>query len=189
MAAIVRDLRVMSHGNIDTLQALELLPVLESASTIALSNARARIELTREFGAAPMVVGNPVKLGQVFLNLLVNAAQALEGLPDRAPRIVLRTAIAGDGQVHVTIADNGSGISADHLGHICEPFFTTKPVGVGTGLGLPICHTIVSSLGGEIRVESTQGVGTTFTVILPNGCDGVDEITRRLDLAAMRRVA
>jgi CheY-like chemotaxis protein/anti-sigma regulatory factor (Ser/Thr protein kinase) len=103
----------------------------------------------------------------VFLNLLMNAAQAIgDGAVDDH-RITIRTSFDGKGQATVEISDTGDGIAPEHLGSIFNPFFTTKPLGEGTGLGLSISHQIVSEIGGDITVESTPGKGSTFRVRLP----------------------
>jgi signal transduction histidine kinase len=117
----------------------------------------------REFDAAlPQVVCAPQQLRQVFLNLVVNAAQAVEA----GGHVLVATRPDGD-HVIVSVADDGCGIPPELIDRIFDPFFTTKPVGVGTGLGLGIAHQIVSSHGGEIQVESTVGTGTVFRVRLP----------------------
>jgi len=115
----------------------------------------------------PLVTANESRLGQVILNLIVNAAQAVpEGkAEDNMLRLVTRT--AEDGRAVVEVADAGCGISKPNLERIFDPFFTTKPAGVGTGLGLAICHTIIAELGGEIEVDSEVGRGTTFRLLLP----------------------
>jgi PAS domain S-box-containing protein len=115
----------------------------------------------------PAVSADEVKLGQVFINLLVNAAHATaSGNPNRN-EVTITTSLDDDGWVAVAISDTGIGIAKENLGRIFEPFFTTKPVGVGTGLGLSICQGIVKSFGGELRVESEEGRGSTFVVLLP----------------------
>lgn len=101
-------------------------------------------------------------MGQVFINLLVNAAQAIE----EKGSIEIRTYVDKD-HVCVDIADTGKGISAEHLKKIFDPFFTTKPVGEGTGLGLSVSYEIVKNNGGVIEVASEEGKGTTFSVRLP----------------------
>ena len=117
--------------------------------------------------AVPRVLGNESRLGQVFLNLLVNAAQAIpEGQADRN-EIKVATRMDGTGLVAVDISDTGSGMAPEVLKRLFTPFFTTKPVGVGTGLGLSICQRIITAMGGEIRVTSQVGQGTTFTILLP----------------------
>jgi CheY-like chemotaxis protein len=113
------------------------------------------------------VEGDEARLGQVFSNLLVNAAQAIpEGQADDN-EIRITTETDASGRAVVEVRDTGPGIPADILGRIFDPFFTTKMVGEGTGLGLSICHNIVTGLGGEIVAESEMGRGTTFRVVLP----------------------
>jgi len=130
---------------------------------------RLRIEVVRDFALLPPIECAPAHLNQVFLNLLMNAMQAIEaaGRPDG--RITIRTAIAiaDDGPVLVEIDDNGSGIPPEVLPRIFDPFFTTRAIGQGSGLGLSLGHGIVADHGGSIEVESTVGVGTTFRVRLP----------------------
>jgi signal transduction histidine kinase len=109
-------------------------------------------------------MGNSVQLSQVFVNLLINAVQAL---PERGGEIRLVTRLHNKTQVLVEVQDTGCGIPADHLDRIFEPFFTTKPVGEGTGLGLSISHDIIRGLGGEMTVSSVVGQGTTFRLLLP----------------------
>ena len=115
----------------------------------------------------PPVQGNAARLGQVFLNLIINAAQAIA--PGRAEENEIRvTARLGElGRVTVDVSDTGSGIAPEVLERIFEPFFTTKPVGEGTGLGLAVCRSVVTSMGGDITVESQMGRGTTFRITLP----------------------
>jgi CheY-like chemotaxis protein/anti-sigma regulatory factor (Ser/Thr protein kinase) len=113
-----------------------------------------------------MVRGNDARLGQVVLNLLVNAAQALDEKSRDNNVVTVKVEHVG-GKVRVDVADNGVGIAPEIVPHIFDPFFTTKPVGAGTGLGLAVCHGIVTALGGEISVDSTLGHGTTVRFELP----------------------
>lgn len=127
--------------------------------------------LSRDFGTIPPVRCYPQQLNQVFLNLLVNAAQALESQGE----ITVRT-WSGEDNVFVSVKDTGTGMPPEVAKRIFEPFFTTKEVGKGTGLGLSISYDIVRKHGGEISVESEAGLGTTFTVWLPvDGPQGQDE--------------
>jgi CheY-like chemotaxis protein len=128
---------------------------------------RHRASIVRELGPVPLVRGIDSRLGQVFLNLLMNAAQAIpEGAADKNTiTVIART--AADGRAVVEIRDSGVGIAPENMRHIFEPFFTTKPRGIGTGLGLSICHNLITELGGEIDVESEVGRGTTVRVTLP----------------------
>ena len=163
---IVRDLKAFSRADAEGSERIDLRRVLQSALGLAQNEIRHRARLEVDVGDIPCVMGSEHRLGQVFLNLLINAAQSIpEG---RAADNVIHatTATAPDGRALVVISDTGGGISPEVLPRIFDPFFTTKPVGVGTGLGLSICHGIVSGLGGEILVESTVGRGTTFKVLL-----------------------
>jgi two-component system, NtrC family, sensor kinase len=128
---------------------------------------RLRIEVVRDYAALPPIECAPANLNQVFLNLLMNAMQAIEATGRPTGRIVIRTSLADDGQVLVEVADDGSGIRPEILPRIFDPFFTTRAIGQGSGLGLSLGHGIVADQGGSIEVESTVGVGTTFRVRLP----------------------
>ena len=121
------------------------------------------ITLKREYGELPLVNCCAGQLNQVWMNLLTNAAQAIGAAPGE---VRIATA-AKDGVVSVTITDTGAGIAREDLKRIFDPFFTTKPIGEGTGLGLSISYGIVESHGGAIEVESTPGVGTSFTTLIP----------------------
>jgi CheY-like chemotaxis protein len=146
--------------------------VLDATIEIAANEIRRRARLRRSFGDVPLAFADASRLGQVFLNLLVNAAQAFDTGHDDAVdplqhEIGVVTRTDAEGRIVVEISDTGVGIEPENLPHIFEPFFTTKPVGVGTGLGLSICRSIVAGLGGELTVESEVGRGTTFRVVLP----------------------
>ena len=137
----------------DTLQLLE--PQLR----------RSQIELVRAYDPdAPVVMGNAGKLQQVFTNLILNARDAiLDG-----GRITLKTSMVDDGSLVVEISDTGIGIAPENVAKIYDPFYTTKGVGQGTGLGLAVSYGIVQEHTGRISVESTPGRGTTFHITLPN---------------------
>ena len=164
--AIVGDLRTFSRGDDDDLTNIDVRQILDSSLRMAAVSLRQRATIVKDYDEVPPVVANESRLGQVFLNLVVNAAQALpEGSPaDNQIRIGVRL---DEQMVTVTIADTGSGIPADVLPRIFEPFFTTKPVGQGTGLGLSICRRIVVQLGGDITATSELGRGTRFVVRIP----------------------
>jgi signal transduction histidine kinase len=163
---LVHDVRLFARmGGGPTSCLVDVRAALEEALAISSTSLPPSVQLTLELRPVPPVMADPHGLSQVFLNLLVNAAQALEGTAP--PRIRVATGVHPDGRVLVEIQDNGQGILPEHLDRIFEPFFTTKPVGVGTGLGLSICHGIISSLGGELSVESQPGQGATFRVLLP----------------------
>jgi len=127
---------------------------------------RRNIIVEERFAQLPPVACSPAQLNQVFLNLLVNAMQAIEATRKPSGRIEITTRTA-DSQVIIEIADDGCGIPPDTVSKIFDPFFTTKKIGEGTGLGLSITHGIVRDHNGEIEVESTPGKGTRFRVILP----------------------
>ena len=164
---IVRDLRTFSWSGEAKAAPIEIEKVLESSINMAMSHIRQRAQVVRDYGELPALHADESRLGQVFLNLLVNAAQAIpEGAPDQH-RIVLRTRAGAAGEAIVEVEDTGVGIEAWKQDRIFEPFWTDKPVGVGTGLGLSIVHGIVSGMGGEISVRSEPGKGSTFRVVLP----------------------
>jgi PAS domain S-box-containing protein len=163
---IIRDLKSFSRVDSTDDGPVEIQRVLDSAINMAWNEIRHRAQLQKRCADVPPVRGNEARMGQVFLNLLVNAAQAIPVGHAADNQITLTVQQRGE-QVMVEIADTGAGIAADILPRIFDPFFTTKPVGVGTGLGLSICHNIIAACGGEISVESTEGKGSTFRVALP----------------------
>ncbi|HZU84811.1 MAG TPA: ATP-binding protein [Polyangiaceae bacterium] len=176
---IVRDLKMFSAPDDERRGPVDLRRVLESSINMAYSEIRHRARLVKDYGAVPLAFGSEARLGQVFVNLLINAAQAIrEGAVDQnLIRVVTRT--DGDGRCVVEVSDTGHGIAPENLRRIFDPFFTTKQKS-GTGLGLSICQTIVASLGGEISVESETGRGSTFRVCLPGASDsGIFEATSR----------
>jgi two-component system NtrC family sensor kinase len=163
---IVGDLKTFSRADDDVPTAVNLQNVLESALTIARAELRSRAKVVRDYEDVPPVEGSEGRFGQVFLNLLINAAQAIPpGQPDRN-EIRVRLSAVQD-HVMVEVKDTGTGIPMEMRARIFDPFFTTKPVGEGTGLGLFVCQGIVTRFGGEISVESEVGQGTTFRVIFP----------------------
>ncbi|NMG44817.1 sensor histidine kinase [Aromatoleum toluvorans] len=135
---------------------------LHTVAYIAQTVLPKNIELVEEYGELPSVECNPSQLNQVFLNLINNAAQAIDG----PGRIRIRS-LADDDKVRIEIQDNGSGIPEHVLPNIFDLYYTTKPAGEGTGLGLAIARNIVTEHGGDISVSTRAGVGTTFTVTLP----------------------
>src|SRR5205085_300218 len=165
---IVRDLKSFSRADEETVTVTDLVKSLNTSLTLVWNEIKHRARLVKDFDRLPPVRANEARLGQVFINLFVNAAQAMpEGnIEHNELRVVGRTDALGNAVVE--IHDTGCGIPPDHLDRIFEPFFTTKPVGEGTGLGLAICHGIVTSLGGTLSVQHTEvGKGTVFRVVLP----------------------
>ncbi len=162
---LVTDLRKMSRADDDAHEA-EVIGVIESSISIAQGEIKERATLERDLQPVPNVLMSPMRLSQVMLNLLVNAAQAIPpGFAD-VNRVRVRT-FANGTSVVIEVGDTGAGISEETRERLFEPFFTTKPAGEGTGLGLSICHDIITQAGGTIVVDSTIGKGTTFRITLP----------------------
>jgi PAS domain S-box-containing protein len=166
---IVHDIKAFCHTDSQEAPTIQLAPVLDSAIRMAWNQVRQRAELVRSYAETPHVRANEARLCQVFLNLLVNAVQALPDGNREGHRIEVATRVAPDGRVVAEIKDTGTGMPPEVLQRLFTPFFTTKPAGIGTGLGLSISQRIVKSLGGEIQVESELGRGTTFRVCLLAG--------------------
>ncbi len=165
--SIVRDLKMFSRDDRGTLERVDIRSILESSINIARGEIRHRARVVRDYGEVPFVEGSTSRLGQVFLNLLVNAAQAIpENRGDGEIRVVTRTAANAD--VIIEIIDNGIGIEEHSIERIFDPFVTTKPAGEGTGLGLHIARTILRAAGGDVTATSRIGVGTTMRVTLPS---------------------
>jgi|GEM_PF-1306386 len=171
--SIVRDLKTFSRNDPKGGILVDVHQVLDSALNVAQAELRARARIEKSYGDVPPVRGMPSRLGQVFLNLIVNAAQAIP--PERHGRGTVRitTRSTEQGQAEVEIADDGVGMTADVRRRLFEPFHTTKP-GEGTGLGLYISRTIVEAIGGSIDVTSEVGDGTRVRVRLPPWRPAVD---------------
>jgi PAS domain S-box-containing protein len=166
---IVNDLRNFSHRDSEHPVLADVNQFLESTAGIVWPMMKHLVVLEKEYGDLPSVHCYPMQLQQVFMNLLVNAYQAIEekiGGSGETGAIWLRTE-SRKGGVAIVVKDTGSGIAAENLGRIFDPFFTTKKVGMGTGLGLSTCFNIVERHGGSLVAESQLGVETTFTVWLP----------------------
>jgi len=163
---IVRDLKLFSRAEEDRRGSVDVREVLESTLRMAWNEIRHRARLIKTYDDVPTVEANEARLGQVFLNLVVNAAHSIPAGRAETNEIRLCTRWENE-RVVIEITDTGTGMPQEVLKHIFTPFFSTKPAGVGTGLGLPICRRIVEDLGGEIRVTSREGLGSTFTVLLP----------------------
>jgi PAS domain S-box-containing protein len=164
---IVKGLKTFSRVEEAQRAVMDLHSVLELAIKMTFNEIRQRARLVRSYGSCPLVEGDEGRLGQVFVNLLVNAAQATPEGKASGHEIRVATSTDPSGGAIVEVHDTGGGIPASALARIFEPFFTTKPIGAGTGLGLSICHNIVKDMGGEITVTSEVGVGTTFRITLP----------------------
>jgi len=163
IARIVSDLKDFSHVDKEDMVAeCDINHLIDKAVNVAWNELKYKCEITKEYGSLPPMRVNGGQISQVILNLLVNAAQAMETYGS----LRIRTGLDG-ACVRIEIQDSGAGIPPELLGKIFDPFFTTKPVGQGTGLGLHICQKIVTAHGGNISVSSLPGDGTTFTVSLP----------------------
>jgi signal transduction histidine kinase len=162
VAAIVKDLKDFSHVNEAEWQESDLHQGLESTLNVAAHELKYKAEVVKEYGQLPLIECLPFQLNQVFLNLLVNAAQAIE----QRGTITIRTG-SDDGEIWLQFSDTGRGIAPENLKRIFEPFFTTKPVGMGTGLGLSVSYGIIEKHGGSIEATSQVNQGTTFTIRLP----------------------
>ncbi|WP_224368538.1 ATP-binding protein [Hyalangium versicolor] len=170
---IVRDLKTFSRPDDARMDRVDVRLAIDSAVTLAWNEIRHRARLVKAYQAVPKVWANEARLGQVFLNLLINAAHAIpEGAADRN-EIRVSTRVNEQGRVVIEVQDTGAGIPEEIRARVFEPFFTTKPMGEGTGLGLSICHGIVTSLGGELQFDTEVARGTTFRVVLaPHVAEG-----------------
>jgi len=168
IASIVRDLLAIARpGGEAQREPVELREVLELVLRMTAHAVPAHVHVKVDYRDAPLVRGSATRLGQVFLNLVVNALDAMRDATDRPCTLSVRVSGDPSTEVRVEIGDSGRGFSKEARTRLFEPFFTTKPAGRGTGLGLAICHQIVSSHGGEITVESEPQVGTVVSVVLP----------------------
>jgi PAS domain S-box-containing protein len=162
---IARDLNTFARSD-EELRPVDLRAVADAALRMATPEVRHRARVTKEYENVPPVLASASRVSQVLLNLVVNAAHAIAKGAHEANEIHVRVAFEPPSVV-VEVRDTGHGIAPEHLERLFTPFFTTKPVGEGTGLGLSISRRIVRSFGGDIEVDSIQGVGTTMRVLLP----------------------
>jgi len=161
--SIVRGLKTLVGGAGDEFVEADVNAILDDTLKLARCEFRRRIRVETDYGEVPKIRGNPNRLGQVFLNILVNAGQAIQG----EGKVTVRTRREGD-FVHVAISDTGSGIAPEDRPRIFSSGFTTKPSGLGSGLGLAISKDIVETEhGGKIDFESEVGKGTTFHIRIP----------------------
>jgi nitrogen-specific signal transduction histidine kinase len=170
---IVSDLRFFSRPSTDQQMRTDVNRVLQSCLDMVAHELRPRAQIVTDLQDVPAVLANETRLSQVFVNLLINAAHAIEPSSTQSNEVRVRTSLDVAGRVIVEVIDSGRGMDSELLQKIFDPFFTTKDVGQGTGLGLSICHGIVKSLGGEIQVESAVGRGTCLRVVLPPAADEV----------------
>ncbi len=166
---VVQDLKAFSNAEEEEGACCDVNAAIETAASMAAHEIKYKAKLEKELGSVPVVSGSATRLSQVFFNLILNAAQAISAGGVEKNRITIRTYMDPSGRVIAEVSDTGRGIPKEHLDRIYDPFFSTKEPGVGTGLGLPACHGIIQSLGGEILVQSEEGVGTTFKAVLKSG--------------------
>jgi len=165
----IRSLRDYSRIGGDTRQNSDIREPIEMALLLLAHELRGRITVVKEFGDIPTMEFNKTQLSQVFMNLMMNSAQAIEGNGE----IRIRTWKEGN-TVRIAISDNGPGFSPEVQARLFEPGFTTKNASTGTGLGLPICLEIVEAHHGRIEIRSEVGKGATFTIVLPLAADSND---------------
>ncbi len=165
----VRDLTNFSHGGLDdSVEPVDVHRMLDLAAQMVQKTIQHKGgQLLKHYSTTPPVLANEARLNQVFVNLLLNAAQALPEGAHETNLVEVATRTDAQKRVVVSVRDTGEGIPPQIRHRIFDPFFTTKPVDEGTGIGLAICHEIVQAIGGEISFETTVGEGTTFEVILP----------------------
>ncbi len=163
---IVTELRAFARPSSAPYGRVDVNRVLASAADMVAHEVQPRARLTSTYGTIPTVLANETRLGQVFMNLLTNGAQAI-ATTGKYGNIHLRTAVTDTGQVLIEVRDDGCGMTPEVVKRIFDPFFTTKEPGRGTGLGLAVCQGIVTSLGGDIEVRSRPGEGTSLFVTLP----------------------
>ena len=168
IARVVRDLKTVARPDVqEVLEAVSVCAVLDSALKVASNELKHRAEVAREYADMPVVLAEESRLAQIFLNLLLNAAQALPEGKAGENRVHVSVACADAASVCIRITDTGCGIAPEHLSRVTEPFFTTKPVGVGTGLGLSVCKSLIEAMAGSLAIESDLGRGTSVCVTLP----------------------
>jgi signal transduction histidine kinase len=159
---IVKSLRTFARLDEAEYQKADVHEGLESTLTLIHHKIKERITIIKEYGEVPQIYCYPNQLNQVFMNILMNAIQAIK----KKGRIIIKSHLE-DNRVKISISDNGEGISPENINKLFNPGFTTRGVGVGTGLGLSISYNIIQKHDGEIKIESEVGKGTTFTIILP----------------------
>ena len=185
---IVADLGAFSRPELQASGSVDVRDAIEWAIRSTAHEFRHRARLSTTLSKVPRVDADETRLGQVLVNLLINAAHAIAPGNVEGNQVLVTTGTNDGGHVIIEVSDTGSGIPAEVLNRIFEPFFTTKPVGEGTGLGLSICHGIVASMGGALTVESKAGKGTTFRLELPAGTTQEPSVaTSPQALAVVRR--
>jgi two-component system, NtrC family, sensor kinase len=170
---IVKNLLDFSRSDTALIEALDIIKVLRetiriTANEISVNNIKLHLDLATDL---PAVRGNRQALHQVFINMLTNAIHAMP----KGGELSVKAALGTNRRIVIEFHDTGNGISEEHLPYIFDPFFTTKKVGQGTGLGLSVSYGIIKKHGGRIKVSSSTGKGSQFTIVLPVGKEGIDE--------------
>jgi PAS domain S-box-containing protein len=189
VATIVRDLKTFAREDQGVRWPVELEAVLDAAVNAVSGEIEKRGRVTRNYARVPTVEGIAARLEQVFVNLLLNAAQALDDAEPAKSEVAVSASSDAD-WVYVNVRDTGVGMTDEIRRHIFDPFFTTKAPGVGTGLGLPICQGIVGAHGGTLEVTSAPGAGSTFTVKLRrfHGAVGAQQPEQEAQAGARGRI-
>jgi PAS domain S-box-containing protein len=167
IATIMRDLRSVAHGE-EVSVAVDVNRVLDASLRVTQHEVSSRTRVIREYAELPTVRVAESRLGQVFVNLIVNAAQSMNGTVDHH-ELRLSTRLNGDGEVEVDVTDTGTGIPPELVDRVFEPFVTTKHDGGGTGLGLFVCARLVKEMGARIAIMRTDSTGTTVRITVPIG--------------------
>jgi signal transduction histidine kinase len=165
---LVQDLKVFARGEDSRRSPIDVRHALDFALRVASHELQLCTRVVKAYGSIPLVSANQGLLQQLFLNLIVNAAHAIERGSPETNEICVITGTTAQGYAAVEVRDTGRGMSKELMNRLFTPFFATKPVGTGTGLGLSICSRIVTELGGTIAVDSVVGKGTTFRIALPS---------------------
>jgi PAS domain S-box-containing protein len=184
---VVRDLRVFARPDDEALARVDVRTVLASAARLVRTDIRQRARLVENYGEVPPVDANEAKLGQLFLNVMMNAAQAIEerGAGDNEVRV--ETSVDPKGRVVVAISDTGRGIDPALRARMLEPFFTTRPA-TASGVGLSICSQVVDAMGGSLSFESEPGKGTVVRITLQAAARSASPVPAgRVERAAPRR--
>lgn len=185
---IVRDLKIFSRHDEVGNTAIDVRRVVESSLRMARNEIRHRAQLVTRFDEVPPVDATEARLGQVVLNLLLNAAQAIPPGNANANEIQVSVGPRAPERVVIEVRDSGPGIPKEHFGRLFTPFFTTKPKGEGTGLGLSICHRIVTDLHGQMEAENAPDRGAVFRIVLPAAAGAVAQDAMPFSRATPRPV-